>query len=277
MINHWMITGDCHGIFTRFKNYDKEIQKDPNTAVIILGDAGLNWTLDENDSHVKNFLKKSFKFRIYCVRGNHEARPQNVERMRKIYDEDVEGEVYIQDTWPNIRYFLDTGLYRVDGLRLAVIGGAYSVDKWYRLQNGYRWYEDEQLTEEEMLLAYKIFTNQDVDIVLTHTCPILWEPQDLFLNGIDQNKVDKAMELFLEEIAKTFNWKIWLFGHYHADRIERPGVEQFYKDTEDLKAVWQRWQGYWKDGWLDWWLQKSPMFYANDELLERRDKNINEN
>lgn len=272
MITRFLITGDCHGDFSRFRNYNKEIQKDEHTAVIILGDAALNWTLDSYDNQIKNSLSKRYKFRIYCVRGNHEARPQDVPGMKLVYDEDVGGEVYLQDKWPNIRYFKDWGLYLIDGLEVAVVGGAYSVDKWYRLDHGGIWFENEQLNDEEMLSCTAEFTGMEVDIVLTHTCPACWEPTDLFLHGIDQSKVDKSMELFLEELGKCLGWKVWCFGHYHADRLERPGVEQFFKDTEDLKTVWQRWQEYEStDGEsLDWWLTKSPMFYANDEVLTAR-------
>ena len=223
---------------------------------------------------MKNFLSKRYKFRIYCVRGNHEARPTDVPGMELVYDEDVEGEVYMQKKWPNIRYFKDWGTYTIDGLDVAIIGGAYSVDKWFRLDRGAIWFENEQLTEEEMIAVTAELTGMEVDMVLTHTCPICWEPRDLFLPMIDQSRVDKSMELFLEEIAKCFGWKVWCFGHYHADRIEHPGVEQFFKDTEDLKAIWQRWQEYEKtDGEsLDWWLVKSPMFYADDELIKIREE-----
>ena len=220
---------------------------------------------------MKNFLSKRYKFRIYCVRGNHEARPQNVPGMHLIYDEDVGGEVYIQDKWPTIRYFKDFGLYFINGLEVAVIGGAYSVDKWYRLQRNAIWYEDEQLTDEEMIACTAEFTGYEVDLVLSHTCPINWEPSDLFLGGIDQSSVDKSMELFLGELSKCFSWKVWCFGHYHADRLERPGVEQYFKDTEDLSILWNRWVKYANGEELDWWLIKSPMFYAEDELLQIRD------
>lgn len=269
MITRWLLTGDCHGEFTRFKNYDKEIQKDEHTAVIILGDAGINWTLDERDRQMKNFLSKRYRFRIYCVRGNHEARPQDVPGMELVYDEDVCGEVYMEKKWPNIRYFKDWGIYKINGFDVAVIGGAYSVDKWYRLENGGRWFENEQLDVEEMIAATAELTNAEVDFVFTHTCPICWEPRDLFLNMIDQSRVDKSMELFLEEIAKCFGWKVWLFGHYHSDRLERPGVEQYFTDTENLNDIWKRWQ---HPDDLDWWLVKSPMYYAEDELINIREE-----
>ena len=59
-----------------------------------------------------------------------------------------------------------------------------------------------------------------------------------------------------------------MFGHYHADRIERPYVEQFYEEVEDLNTVWAQWTKYHNTNELDWWLPKSPNFYmgVNNEL-----------
>jgi hypothetical protein len=35
----------------------------------------------------------------------------------------------------------------------------------------------------------------------------------------------------------------------------------FFRDTELLENVWQRWEKYRETGELDWWLDKSPNFY----------------
>ena len=228
MIKQWFLTGDLHANITRFKNLDKTIQKNAEVGIIVLGDAGFNYTMDVNDSHLKNTLDKKYAFTIYCLRGNHEARPQNVPGMELVYDENVKGEIYMQPRWPKLRYFKDWGVYTIDDYKVAIVGGAYSVDKEYRLQNGLRWFEDEQLDVDEMIHCTRDFTNQKIDLVLTHTCPINWEPSDLFLPSINQSKVDKTMELFLEELAQVFDWNVWCFGHYHGDRIERPHVEMLY-------------------------------------------------
>ena len=127
---NYIITGDCHGQFSRFKSLGNM----PNTAVIILGDVGLNYHLDERDLSAKRYLAK-FPFAFYCVRGNHEARPGDVKGMKQIYDEEVQGWIYMEDEFPNIRYFQDWGTYCIDGLRTLVIGGAYSVDKYWRIRN----------------------------------------------------------------------------------------------------------------------------------------------
>lgn len=263
MIKQYFLTGDMHGSFSRFRYYYKEMQEDEHTAIIILGDSGINWLLNEREVQLKNSLTQHYKFRIYCVKGNHDAPIRNVPDMKLIYDDDVHGFVYMQNEWPNIRYFLDYGIYWMNNYRVAVIGGAYSVDKFYRLSIGAQWFSDEQLSPEEMNDCRRYFAAAgpaQFDLVLTHTCPISWEPTDLFLPNIDQSTVDKSMENFLEEMKDRLNWKVWAFAHYHRDRIERPYVEQYYTDTESLDALIKRWDDYNRTGELPLYLDKSPYF-----------------
>ena len=80
------------------------------------------------------------------------------------------------------------------------------------------------------------------------------------------------MELFLEELAQCFDWTIWCFAHYHADRLERPYVEQFYRDTENIEELWERWNQYSKTKELDWWLDKSQNFHMTDILTLEENK-----
>lgn len=57
---------------------------------------------------------------------------------------------------------------------------------------------------------------------------------------------------------KSINWKYWLFGHYHADRVELPHVEQFYRELEPLDTIIERWAKYDETGELEWWLPLAP-------------------
>lgn len=274
MIKHWIITGDTHGwVETRLGNIYRNIQhyKPEETAVIILGDAGLNFWLNGSDKKHKRAVD-SFGYQVYCVRGNHEERPENLSYFRE-YDINVHGFVYLDPIAENVKYLIDGGEYTIDGHSCLVIGGAYSIDKWYRLMRaGYMpeeaetadpkkcgWFKDEQLTAEEMAMITQQVKGKHYDLVLTHTTALDWEPIDLFLNGIDQSKVDKTMEVWLNEIKDTFSWKVWLFGHYHADRVERPYVEQFYQEYEPLSTLWERWQKYDETHELDWWTPVSPV------------------
>lgn len=265
MIERWIITGDTHGQveprLQRILKCTDEIVPE-KTAVIILGDAGINYYLNKTDRKNKQLISET-GLRVYCVRGNHEARPQNITDMKLVYDTDVNGVIYMEEKFPQIRYFVDGGEYNINGKSVLVIGGAYSVDKYYRLARaagkGFSgWFADEQLNENEMSQISKNVAGKHFDFVFTHTAPIDWEPTDLFLSGINQSTVDKTMENWLSCLKDTFSWDIWCFGHYHDDRIEAPHVQQFYQMYEDMDDVIARWCQYDKSGELDWWMKKSP-------------------
>lgn len=270
MIKNWLITGDTHGlVISRLSNIDTKVYSPEETAVIILGDMGLNFYLNNSDTKNKQAVNDTH-FHIYAVRGNHEARPENL-GMTQLWDTYIKGTIYYEPEFPYIRYLIDGEEYEIDSHSVLVIGGAYSVDKWYRLlRAGYSekdalqvdpkrcgWFKDEQLTAEEMKAIEEKCKGNSYDFVFTHTCPLSWEPIDLFLRGVDQSKVDKSMEEWLDSFKDKINWKVWLFGHYHADRLERPGVEMFFNDIEDINTIWERWNS---DEELPWWIDKSPNF-----------------
>lgn len=255
--------------------------KPEETAIIILGDAGLNFYLNNTDKKYKKLLN-SQGYHIYCVRGNHEERPENIPGMILVEDIDVDNFVWLEEAYPNIRYFVDGNIYNINGKNALVIGGAYSVDKWFRLARaGYSkdeaetanpkkcgWFKSELLTADEMDAITEKIVGERFDFVLSHTCPLSWEPNDLFLNGIDQNQVDKSMEIWMDKLLNTIDWRVWLFGHYHADRIERPFVEQMYMDYENIETIWNRWYDectYEKE----WWLPKSPWMKWYDGCKEQ--------
>ena len=263
MIKHVLITGDCHGRVDDRLAYIKDTipEYDPSeTAVIILGDIGFNYYKNKKDWKLKHHAAQ-FGYTIYCLRGNHEDRAENMSHPIYVIDDFVNGIVCYEEEFPNIRYFMDcVAEYEIMGKKILCIPGAYSVDKWYRLQNGWQWFAQEQLSEEEMKYAEEQFGGKYYDFVFSHTAPLDWEPTDLFLNCIDQSTVDKTMEVWMNEFKEMINWKVWCFGHYHADRVERPYVEQFFVEVEDLTTVWSRWYNYSRGIPIEWWVPKSPNY-----------------
>lgn len=260
MIKHWLVTGDTHGkVYQRIASL-RVNNKPEATGIIILGDVGFNIYDNNTDKGLKKKVSQ-LGYNLYCLRGNHELRPSQVANIQRIWDNEVNNYIYYENEFPNIRYFLDGYEYVFNGHNALTIGGAYSVDKYFRLQNNYFWNPQEQLTQQEMSLISDNVKGKHFDFVFTHTCPLSWEPVDLFLNNIDQSLVDKTMEQWLNQLKDTFDWNIWCFGHYHANRLEYPHVEQYYTNIEDMESIIQRWQRYDETGELTQGKTLGPSFY----------------
>lgn len=255
MIKYWLVSGDTHLDFSRFyplfdNEYGIQFEYPPEeTAIIILGDSGLNFMLNEQDRIMKNKLSDT-GYTWYLVRGNHEERPQNLGNVIQDFDNETQGLIWIEKDFPKIKYFQDGGTYNLGSWHTLVIGGAYSVDKWYRLgrcgiqktseenrdyiQKVAHWFYDEQLTNQEKENILNNVRGADFDLVLTHTCPEQWMPIDLFLPGIDQSTVDNSMEYFLSEVEANISYHLWLAGHYHTDRRLNSNAKILYEGIYDL-------------------------------------------
>lgn len=237
----FLLTGDTHGrVLERINRIDKKKYPPEETALIILGDAGINFYLDKGEQKEKEILNNR-GYNIYCVRGNHEERPENIKSMVQWYDFDVQGWVYVEEQFPHIKYFLDGERYIINGHPTLIIGGAYSIDKEYRLMaNPSTWFKDEQLTKEEMDNIAKTMSGKHFDFVLTHTCPLSWQQKEFFIDGVDQSKVDTSMEEWMDSFKDTITYNVWCCGHYHLDENPSRGVEIFYCSIEDLEIIYKR-------------------------------------
>lgn len=205
------ITGDTHREFYRLHN----IEKNKNNMLIILGDTGINYYLDERDKTLKEQLN-SYNIKLFCVQGNHEERPENISTYKEI--DMFGGKVFIEEAYPNLIFAKNGELYDIDNKKVLVIGGAYSVDKNYRIIYRYPWFKDEQLSKEEVDNILNKYKGQHIDIVLSHTCPLKYEPTEVFMKGIDQSNVDKSMEKFLDKVEESIDYDKWYCGHYHIEK-----------------------------------------------------------
>lgn len=205
------ITGDVHRDFSRL--YSKTFSKDD--MVIILGDAGINYCLNEEDKDFKEHLSK-LNIKLFCIQGNHEERPENISSYKEV--DMFNGKVFIEDEFPNLIFAKNGETYTLDDKNVLVVGGAYSVDKNYRLMYGHQWFKDEQLSESEKEMILNKYTGKHIDIILSHTCPKKYEPTEVFMSGIDQSKVDKSMEQFLDKLEESIDYDKWYCGHYHTEK-----------------------------------------------------------
>ena len=227
------ITGDTHGDFDRIEEFCELYETtQEDDVMIILGDAGINYYLDNRDVRLKEELSL-LPITFFCIHGNHEERPCSI----STYDEKEwhNGKVYFEVGYPNILFAEDGEIYDFDGNKAVVIGGAYSVDKYYRLSNQVPWFDSEQPDDRTMEYVESKLKKAGwkVDFVLSHTCPLKYVPTDEFLPTIDQRTVDQSTEIWLDSIEEQLDYDKWYFGHFHCDR-QFGRAEILYEEIEEL-------------------------------------------
>ena len=227
------ITGDTHGDFRRIGQFCVENDTTAEDVMVILGDAGINYYLDSRDRELKDELSQ-LDITLFCIHGNHEARPWEAGD----YDEKEwnDGIVYVEEQYPNILFAKDGEIYDFNGKSVIVIGGAYSVDKYYRLNNGLMWFDTEQPDDEIKAYVERQLDKVDwsIDIVLSHTVPIEAEPVWNFIPGLDQSTVDKSTEQWLQRIYDNLDLREgWYAGHYHCE-AEENGIRIMFEDYDEI-------------------------------------------
>lgn len=226
------ITGDIHGDFNRFLELEKfchEHNLEKNDWIICLGDVGLNYygKDDPREWSIKT-IAEDIPANLFCIHGNHERRPSRKDGYKtKEISGDVCGKVWYDPHYPNQYFAIDGEVYQIladrEVLNCLVCGGAYSVDKYYRLERGWNWWPDEQPNEKTKKKVISEISS-DIDIMLTHTCPSRFVPTELFIKGIDQSTVDTSTEEFLENVLRWFeddtehSMPFWYFGHFHGNK-----------------------------------------------------------
>lgn len=232
------ITGDTHGRFERVEKFCNTVGTSKEDILIILGDAGINFSGGERD-HLKKEYLASLPITIFAIHGNHERRPQTIDTYKE--KQWRGGIVYFEDEYPNILFAKDGEIYDLDGKKTVVIGGAYSVDKEIRLLRGWSWFEDEQPSKETKNYVEQQLDKSDwhVDIVLSHTVPLKYEPIEVFMPFVDQSKIDKSTEEWLDHIEEKLSYKMWYAGHYHTEKkidkleIMFENFDEFFREKEN--------------------------------------------
>lgn len=261
-MNKIYLCGDIHQEITPVYDFvnrlkERNINLDKTDTIIFLGDFCANYFCNGNPK------EEEFKYdinnigcRILVLRGNHEERIQNMinKYPYKYVSSKLESNGYeylvSNDNWyamdpiTNIRYYYEKNYpniwylpdepcaFNLNGYSIFSLPGAYSVNKYYRLATGQRWFKDEQLTQEEMdaVRSQPWSKIPRFDLIISHTCPISFEPTDLFIPNLDQNVVDKTMERFLEDVRKRASYNAWCWGHFHQYR-------NYGKDELDSKHL----------------------------------------
>lgn len=225
-------TGDTHGAVSRIIRFCKAQKLTERDTLVILGDVGVNYDRNGRDAQGKTALA-SLSPMVFCIHGNHECRPHHIPSYR--LEDWNGGKVWREEAYPNLLFARDGDIYTLEGKSHLVLGGAYSVDKYYRLIRGYAWWPDEQPDDDAKQRAQAALDTcgWKVDTVLSHTCPYKYEPREAFLPMIDQSSVDDSTERWLDTIEDHLSYKRWYCGHWHINKR----IDKMHFLFEDVEAA----------------------------------------
>ena len=177
----------------------------------------------------------AYGYQLLFGAPDHDQRPKiAVPVTQYLQDGKVVRNLY-EEAFQDILFAVDGEVYNFNGYKCIVIGGAYSVDKHYRLAHGWHWWPDEQPDEEikAVVEARLAALHWNIDIVLSHTCPRKYEPTEVFLSSLDQSSVDKSTEDWLDGIEDRLDYKKWYCGHYHT-RKQVDKIQFMFEDFDTM-------------------------------------------
>lgn len=228
------VTGDCHADFRKLntKYFPDQVALTKNDYVIVCGDFGY-WDGSKQNKYEIGLVAQR-NFTTLFVDGNHENYVSTEEGFLGLNELPVTewhgGNIWVEQDFPKILFAEDGDRYEINDHSFFVIGGAYSVDKEYRLTVGAPWFSDEQPDDGIKKRVMDQLKKDDYkeDIILTHTCPMSMRPVDRFMAGIEQAKVDTSTEEFLESVSLITKYNKWYCGHWHVNR-KTPQIEFLFE------------------------------------------------
>ena len=201
------ITGDTHGI-----SNDKIYKSRNCEYLIILGDFG--YYGNTLNKLIKGFDKIKYSdtntdCKILVIDGNQEHFPK-----LETYPtcQILGGEA--KQLGPNIYWLRRGEVYTLNGFKFLVFGGAFSIDRAWRVE-GKSWFSEEEYNAQELkrLQENIVKHNYQFDYILTHDAPTSIVKRILY----PYTPVDNRTSQLLENIYATCQFKHWYFGHHHKE------------------------------------------------------------
>lgn len=197
------ITGDTHGEWDKRKEFLQSLCL--NDKVICLGDLGWSW----NQYYIKTFQPKC---EWLSVLGNHE----NFSIIEDLPIVEKYGGKCRQ-LKENVFYLMNGEMYKIEGKKFFVFGGALSIDRHWR-KPYVSWWPQEQPTQEDLNHALEILkeNNWTFDYLLTHTAETELIHTVLGRSDTIEDSTEKMIQELKYQIREHGGFfKGHFFGHLH--------------------------------------------------------------
>lgn len=214
-----LIAGDIHGNLSHLAYLYSKAMEEGIDRIFQLGDFGFWEHMPEGVKFLDEANRHAYHagVTLYFLDGNHDKTSLLLDRYT---ERDDEGFIIVRE---HIRYAPRGHQWTWGYIRFIALGGAYSVDKEYRLNLERErempqafWFPEEEMSDEDMAKILNVATHTDV--ILAHDKPRasnpMWNRKDIFECYPNQDRLQMAV--------LTLRPKLFIHGHLHyryADTI----------------------------------------------------------
>ena len=204
------VTGDTHGVFTRFlekRMVDRNLYLTEEDYLIVCGDFGICWMPDRSFTYNCRFFDR-VPYTVLWVQGNHE----NYDMLQEFAVEEWHGGKVRHIVRDKVILLERGQIFEIEEKKFFTFGGASSHDARTT------WWPEELPSKREMFEGCKNLANvgNKVDYIITHCCASSIQQSVGRMQG-QAYEVDVLTD-YLEQVEEQVKYKYWYFGHYHEDR-----------------------------------------------------------
>ena len=243
-----LFAGDTHGYTSHVINLIDTAKREECDRIFVLGDFGYWEHMREGVEFLDKVSAHAIKAHVsvYFLDGNHDK----TSLLLKKYSGQINGEGFL--TVRGRLFYAKRGHRWVwDGVSFIALGGAYSVDKEWRLDNeraskrpaGTLWFPEEEMTDEDMAAILRAQAGRKVDVMLAHDKPLESAPS-FNRKGFEDCAPN---QLRLQRAINELRPDLFLHGHLHfryMDIIGSPSCEGTMViglDADPWNAGTKRW------------------------------------
>ena len=227
-MGRYFITGDKHGDIEDLAYAARVL--DYEDTLIVLGDFGFIWQLDAAAvTYQLKTIAEKCPCQIAFLDGNHE----NFKQIARLEDT-IDWNGGKAGLLPyGIIHLMRGEVYDLNDEKVAVIGGADSVDKWARTED-VSWWAEETVTAADAEKLIKNTEGLENVIILSHDAPAQWIGRLKHMNGINSMQFLSESQRNLQTVCDKVSFKKWCFGHWHIDRELDERFECFYHNIDEI-------------------------------------------
>ncbi len=207
-MDKYYVVGDTHGNVSFAAAVMRAAEHNGIHHIFQVGDFGI-WDHKEGGVYYLDKISELAELRDvhwWVTLGNHEN-----------YDSVERYQASSQGSFIKVRDRITilgnkSGMFELDGIKFASVGGAYSIDRFSR-EPGISWWEQEMTTMADIYrLEELVKVHGKADVLLTHDAPTSLPEWPGFIKDDPASDANRKMMDTAWEIARP---TLWFHGHYH--------------------------------------------------------------